>query len=213
MTESAVVFLKVIPVLVLSAVFHEVSHGWVALRFGDRTAQQAGRLTLNPFRHMDPIGTVLVPLVLYLLRSPFLFAWAKPVPIHAASLRHPRRDMLWVAAAGPLVNYGLAVVGALGLRLFGSLSSLWGEFFVTVVLINVLLGTFNLVPIPPLDGSRVLMGLVPVRFMPAMIRLERWGMPVLLLLLFLGVFRAVLMPVVFLLTYALLRGVGVEVGI
>ena len=208
--EEVSVFLTLIPLLILSTVFHEVSHGWVALKLGDRTAKEAGRLTLNPLPHIDPVGTIFLPLMLFILRSPFLFAWAKPVPINARNLRNPKRDMLWVGAAGPLTNFALAVVGAFGLKIFGSWDPALGRIFTFLVFINVLLGIFNLVPIPPLDGSRVLTALLPARFVPFMIRLERWGMPILMLLLFMGLFRVVLLPIVLFVTFALLKTVGAQ---
>lgn len=210
MSESLELFLKVIPLLIFSAVLHEVSHGWVALRLGDSTAQRAGRLTLNPLRHLDPVGTVFVPLLLLFLRSPFLFAWAKPVPINVLNLRHPKRDMLWVGASGPLANFMLAAVVAFALRWIGPLGPGWVEGMTLLVFINVLLGVFNLVPIPPLDGARVLAGLAPVRALPFLFRLERWGMVLIVVLLFLGFFRKVLLPIVLGLTYALLGMAGVE---
>jgi len=184
-------FLLLFPFFMLAVVVHEVSHGLVALRLGDPTARDAGRLTLNPLKHIDPVGTVLLPVLLMVMHSPFVFGWAKPVPVNAFNLRHPKRDMLWVGAAGPLTNFALAVVGAFGLKLFGPSSPLAADIFTLIVLINVLLGMFNLVPIPPLDGSRVLTSLLPVRYIPMMIKLERWGMPILVILLFMGFFLIV----------------------
>ena len=148
-----------------AVVVHEVSHGWAALALGDRTALTAGRLTFNPFKHMDPIGTLILPLLLTLLRSPFVFGWAKPVPVNFAALRHPKRDIFWVGAAGPAANFLLAIAAAFFLKTIGGSLPPWGIAAVKyLILINLVLGLFNLIPIPPLDGSRILTGLVPSRF-------------------------------------------------
>lgn len=172
----------------IAVTVHELSHGLAALYFGDSTARQAGRLTLNPLRHIDPVGTLLLPLLLRVLNSPFIFGWAKPVPINVLNLRHPRRDILWVGAAGPAANFLLAAVVALLLKLFGGTLPSWvAELARYLVLINLVLGTFNLLPIPPLDGSRVLMGILPARFSWRVAGLERWGVVLVLLLLYLGI--------------------------
>ncbi len=197
-------FLVLLPLFVMAVVVHEVSHGWVALRLGDTTALSAGRLTLNPFRHIDPVGTVLLPLALLLFRAPFLFGWAKPVPVNAMNMRHPRRDMLWVGAAGPAANFSLALVAALFLKGLGSLAPalvvVLGKY---LVVMNLVLGTFNLLPIPPLDGSRVLTGLLPLPLAKRMFALERWGFLIVMALLYLGVLNRILWPVVEFLAKAL----------
>lgn len=181
----------------MTVVVHEVSHGWVALRLGDKTALMAGRLTLNPFKHIDPIGTVVLPLLLVLLRAPFVFGWAKPVPINVQNLQHPKRDMLWVGAAGPAANFFMAVLIAWGLRVFRPIeSSAVLELGHAVILINLVLGTFNLLPIPPLDGSRILVGLLPIRFVRPLISLERWGIVLVMFLLYLGFMDRILWPIV-----------------
>ncbi len=195
-----------IPVL-CAITLHEVAHGRVALRFGDRTAQAQGRLSLNPLRHVDPIGTVLVPIGLLLIGSPFLFGWAKPVPVDPRYFKHPRRDMAWVAAAGPLSNLVMAclwtVLGGLAAHgLFGvGAASDWLFNMATVGLVaNVLLAVFNMLPIPPLDGGRVLVGLLPPAAAYKVAKLEPYGMWIVLGLLYLHVLEFVLTPVVGLLS-------------
>ncbi len=182
-------------------VLHEVSHGYVAYRLGDPTAKAHGRLTLNPLAHIDPIGTILVPLILVAFRSPFLFGWAKPVPINPNYFRNPFKGMLYVAIAGPATNTVLALLtagigrGALTVVpnavLFGSsftahlvqaLFYLLGIF----VIINVILAVFNMIPIPPLDGSRVLTYFLPPEGKRMMLMLERYGMLILLAIILLG---------------------------
>lgn len=186
----------------MAVVVHEVSHGWMALQLGDRTAQREGRLTLNPLRHMDLFGTVLLPLVLVSIRSPFVFGWAKPVPINPLFLRHPKRDMLWVAAVGPLSNFLLAAAAAGCLHLLGEVLAPVAAFLQVWILINVVLGTFNLIPIPPLDGSRVVLSLLPAPLARAFASLERWGIFLVLIFLASGLDDRVLWPVIrFLVTW------------
>lgn len=174
--------------LFLSAVIlHELSHGFVALALGDRTAQQAGRLTLNPLKHVDPVGTIFLPLVLRLVHSPVTFGWAKPVPINVFNLRHPKRDMLWIGMAGPVSNLLMAIAASGFLKVFGpGLPPVVVSLVKYLALVNLVLGVFNLLPIPPLDGSRVLMSIVPNRFAVGLILMERWGFILVFLLLYLG---------------------------
>jgi Zn-dependent protease len=180
-----------IPIL-LAITLHEVAHGRVARHFGDRTAEAQGRLSLNPLRHIDPVGTVLVPLVLLAL-SGFLFGWAKPVPVNPRYLRRPKQDMVFVAAAGPAANILMAVAWALALSFAqhraGSTAMTWLEQMAGVgVYINLLLAVFNMLPIPPLDGGRVLVNLLPPgSFSTALQRLEPWGLFIVLGLLMTGV--------------------------
>jgi len=152
--------------LIIAITFHEVAHGYVARFFGDNTARQLGRVTLNPFKHIDPIGTILLPALLFMTRSPFLFGYAKPVPVNFRALRNPRRDMVWVAAAGPGMNIALAVVAALLFHLVNYLPSTAGRWLAenlkNALLINVFLAIFNLLPLPPLDGGRIAVGLLQI---------------------------------------------------
>ncbi len=151
--------------IVFAITVHEVAHGWVARHFGDRTAEAQGRLSLNPIRHIDPIGTVLVPLLLLWIGG-FLFGWARPVPVNPRNLRNPRANMVWVSAAGPAANLAMAIIWAflmmLSQRLELGVAGLWLESMSAVgIFINVLLAVFNMLPIPPLDGGQVLTNLLP----------------------------------------------------
>ena len=188
------ILLWALPILA-AVVFHEVAHGLVANWLGDSTAARAGRLTLNPLAHIDPVGTVIVPLFLLVTNSGFLFGWAKPVPVNYGALRNPRRDMVLVAAAGPGMNLALAVVSAAvihGIRAMGvdEASALARGLLNPVVvmaqfgvLMNVFLATFNLLPIPPLDGGRVLTGLLPLEWARSFQRIEPFGFLILVTLM------------------------------
>lgn len=178
----------VIPV-VLAITLHEAAHGFAALRFGDTTAQMAGRVSLNPLRHVDPFGTLLLPALLLLVKAPFLFGYAKPVPVDFSRLHRPRRDMVWVAAAGPATNLVLAIVSALLLHAVAfapGWAARWlGENLNNSILINVVLAVFNMIPLPPLDGGRVAVGLLPDAIAYPLARLERYGLAILVAALFL----------------------------
>jgi Zn-dependent protease len=177
--------------LVIAIVFHEVAHGWVARALGDPTAANAKRLSLNPLRHVDPIGTVVLPMMLALAKAP-VFGWAKPVPVDHRRLRDPRRGMILVALAGPGMNFVLALVGAV---LFGGLVAAQGaaepgafttfllENLFNFVAVNVFLALFNLLPIPPFDGGHVVEGLLPVRLAERWAQLAKFGFPLLFILL------------------------------
>jgi Zn-dependent protease len=185
-TVLIIVFLA-IPAIVL----HECAHGWVAYRLGDPTAKFLGRLTLNPIKHIDLVGTVLVPTVLYLIhafgwtKSLLMFGWAKPVPVNFSRLRNPKRDMMLVAAAGPLVNFLFAFV-LIRLVNLNILTGMPQELLISAVILNIGLACFNLIPIPPLDGSRLLSGLLPDELEKMYASLEPFGFVVVIVLLNIG---------------------------
>jgi len=190
------IIVSILPVL-LAITVHEAAHGWIAKYLGDPTAERLGRVTLNPFKHVDPIGTVLVPAALLLLKAPFLFGWAKPVPVNWGNLRRPKRDMILVAAAGPGANLMMATLWAVVAEV-GSLLLRSGSPIIYMglvgILINVLLMVFNLLPLPPLDGGRVAVGLLPARWAWWVNRLEPFGFLILLVLLFSGVLSRIITP-------------------
>lgn len=175
-----------LPVLI-AITFHEAAHAFVARHLGDETASRLGRVSLNPFRHIDPIGTILLPGLLLLARSPFLFGYAKPVPVNFRALRNPRSGMVLVAAAGPAMNIGLAVVAALSFHLVSYLPVTIAQWVAlnlkNALVINVVLAIFNLFPLPPLDGGRIAVGLLPNVVGQQLARLERYGMMILIGLL------------------------------
>lgn len=167
-----------LPVL-FAVTFHEAAHGYVAARLGDDTARRRGRLTLNPLAHIDPFGTIVLPLFLLVFTS-FAFGYAKPVPVNASRLHHPKRDMIWVALAGPGANLAIAILAALLLPVmtkFGGGVADWAVQTLSVmVFFNCLIAVFNMLPIPPLDGGKVMTGLLPLPLAIRYARLEQWGM-------------------------------------
>ncbi|MEI6206859.1 MAG: site-2 protease family protein [Desulfuromonadales bacterium] len=196
-------FLKLSVMLVpgmLAIVCHEVSHGYIAWRFGDPTAKMMGRLTLNPLKHIDIFGTLMIFII--------GIGWAKPVPVVSENLRNPKRDMIWVAAAGPITNITLAIISALLLRIIVVISNPAGSnsaFSMLIeplvmmlafsVYVNLLLAIFNMIPLPPLDGGRVLVGLLPYRQAAALARIEPYGMIIIILLVFFtNIFSYVISP-------------------
>lgn len=203
-------FIFSVAVLIMSVVVHEVSHGYVAYRLGDMTAKYAGRLTLNPLKHLDFLGSFIVPAVTYLIGG-FIFGWAKPVPYNPYNLRNQKWGPAMVAAGGPAANLLIALIFGLLVRF--TLHSSWMvlppafiQIVTMIVFINILLAIFNLVPIPPLDGSKVLFALIPYRFQHITVFLERYGM--FLLLLFIFFFWSLILPIVFAI-FRLLTGMGI----
>jgi len=162
-------------ILAIAVILHEYAHGWVALKFGDPTAKMMGRLTLNPLKHIDPIGTILIPIITKLTLG-FPFGWAKPVPVNFSFLKNPKRDMIFVALAGPATNIVIAGMASL-------LLPIDRNFFSLMIIVNLFLAIFNLLPIPPLDGSRVMAGLLPNDLARQYLRLEPYGFLILIILL------------------------------
>lgn len=196
------IIIYAIPVIFAITV-HEVAHGWVASKLGDQTARLMGRLTLNPLKHIDPVGTVIVPIVM-LTFTPFLLGWAKPVPVDWRNLRRPRRDMAWVAVAGPAANLLMLIIWVVFAKLIlvsGLGNSESALPFIAMsragIFINIILMVLNLIPVPPLDGSRVVSSLLPPRTAILYNRLEPYGLIIVLVLLLTGVLGDLFMPLVF----------------
>ncbi|MEW5800642.1 MAG: site-2 protease family protein [bacterium] len=224
-----IVSISAIPVL-LAIILHEVGHGWVANRLGDPTAKHAGRLTLNPIPHIDIFGTIILPIVLLVTNAGVLFGWAKPVPINPYNLREPRKDMIWIAGAGPMTNFTLAVLSAILLRMLSLLdpglmhvqspllhrlnlghSVLYplALMCLTSIQINIVLGLFNLIPIPPADGGRILVGILPQKQAEFYSKIEPFGLIILFVIILfdnkLGILSRTFYPMISLLTRLLVR--------
>lgn len=202
------VSLYALPVLFAITV-HEAAHGYAARHFGDNTAAMLGRVTLNPMRHIDPVGTILMPLVLYFATSgAFLFGYAKPVPVRFGNLRHPKRDMVWVALAGPGSNLAMALMWWILVYLLHG-AGVSEPFFLKMceagVLVNVVMFAFNMFPLPPLDGGRILVGLLPYRQAELVSRVEPWGFFIVMALVIMNVISTLWMQPVMAITFWLLR--------
>jgi Zn-dependent protease len=188
--------------IIFAITVHEVAHGWVASKLGDPTAKMLGRLTLNPIKHMDPIGTVVLPLIMIIL-TPYAFGWAKPVPVDWRNLRQPRRDMALVAVAGPAANLLMLIFWSLFLVFVSSMSAfpaylnqLLNAMASMGIIINIVLIALNMLPLPPLDGSRIVAAFLSPSMAIKYHQLERWGLPILIVLIFTGVLSKILGPMV-----------------
>lgn len=182
-------------ILIFSAIVHEVMHGVVAEKLGDDTARLEGRITLNPIPHIDLFGSILLPLFLMMVGSPVILGAAKPVPVNFNNLRDPKRGMALVSLAGPLANFGLAVLCVIPIKL-GLVNALSYQILLQAIIINLVLGTFNLIPIPPLDGSKVVAAFAPDRWMYKILEWERFGFLIVFAFLYLGLLDRILWPVV-----------------
>lgn len=190
-------FIITLSIFFLAVVIHEYAHGWIAWKLGDPTAKMAGRLTLNPLAHVDPIGTIVLPLLLLITRSPVVFGWAKPVPVDFHSLNNPKRDMVWVGLAGPTANILLAILLSFILKFFTITGSvMFLAILNSAIIINLVLAIFNILPIPPLDGSRVAMGMLPREMAIRYAKLEPYGFIIIFGLLYLGIVGSVIWPIV-----------------
>ena len=184
-------------ILLFSVIFHEIAHGLMAEKLGDPTAREAGRLTLNPIPHIDLFGSILLPAFLILIHSPILFGAAKPVPVDYRNLKNIKRDMILVSIVGPATNFILALVAALVFRLIPNISDLGQSILLETITLNLVLCFFNLIPIPPLDGSKILaslFGFIDRAWMYSILALERYGFILLILFLYLGLIQIIILP-------------------
>lgn len=184
-------------ILIFSAIVHEIAHGLMAEKLGDSTARDEGRITLNPIPHIDPFGSIALPLLLLAVGSPIVFGAAKPVPVNFNNLRKPKSGMALVSLAGPLSNFALAGLFVIPIKL-GFVNQISFPILLQAILINIVLGTFNLIPIPPLDGSKILAALAPDEWMYKILSFERYGFMLVLIFLMLGILDRILLPVIFL---------------
>jgi Zn-dependent protease len=210
-----------IPVI-FAITLHEAAHGFIAMKFGDKTAWMLGRVTANPLKHIDPIGTVGLPLFLLLMSKlsggpTFLFGWAKPVPVNFSALRHPKRDMIWVAAAGPGANLLMAIFWGIVIHIGHALQSSFASNPLMLmgaagIFINAILAALNLLPLPPLDGGRIAVGLLPRGPSIALARIEPYGFFILIALMFTGMLSILVMPLIniFLALIGLFTGLNVQ---
>ncbi|MFV1922938.1 MAG: site-2 protease family protein [Methylotenera sp.] len=185
--------------IIFAITVHEASHGYAAKYFGDLTAEKMGRITLNPLKHIDPIGTILLP-ALTLMLGGVLFGWAKPVPVNFAGLRNPKKDMLWVAAAGPASNFVMAVFWVFVLK-YAQIAPDYAAYFLLEmskvgIMINLVLMVLNLLPLPPLDGGRIAVSLLPMNLAVKLSKLEQYGFIILIVLLFTGVLGKIILPII-----------------
>lgn len=185
--------------IIFAITVHEAAHGYVAKYFGDLTADKMGRITLNPIKHIDPIGTILLP-ALTLMLGGILFGWAKPVPVNFANLNNPKKDMLWVAAAGPASNFIMAIFWVLVLKYSASAPEVAAFFLLEMskvgIMINLVLMVLNLLPLPPLDGGRIAVSLLPMHLAMKFSQIERYGFIILIALLFTGILGKIISPMI-----------------
>lgn len=202
--------------LIFAITVHEAAHGWVANKLGDPTARQLGRLTFNPIPHIDPVGTILVPMVM-LVMGGFLFGWAKPVPVNMRNFKHPRKDMAIVAVAGPLSNLLMAVLWGLVWKMTLMMPAQWEHIAIPILLtakfgifLNLVLMVLNLLPLPPLDGGRVLTWLLPISMAQKLDQIERYGIIVLIGLLFFGLWEKVIQPATGVISHFIQQLLGIQ---
>lgn len=183
-------------ILIFSAIVHEVMHGVVAEKFGDDTAREEGRITLNPIPHIDPFGTLLLPFFLLAIGSPIILGAAKPVPVNYNNMRNPKLGMICTALAGPLSNIALAILFVIPIK-FGLTVPMSYDILFQAIIINIVLGVFNLIPIPPLDGSKVVAAFLPPHYLESFFRIERYGFILVFVFLYLGLLDKLLLPIVY----------------